>query len=127
MRRILLIEDNESNRDLISRYLELFENEVAFAVNGQAGLLMAQSEPSRFDLILMDMNLPEVDGWELTRRLKADKATQSLPVIAITAHAMVGDREKALAAGCDDYITKPIDFTNLLSKIESLCNEASTL
>jgi CheY-like chemotaxis protein len=127
VRRILLIEDNESNRDLISRYLELFENEVAFAVNGQAGLLMAQSEPSRFDLILMDMNLPEVDGWEVTRRLKADEATQSLPVIAITAHAMVGDREKALAAGCDEYITKPIDFTNLLSKIESLCNEASTL
>jgi CheY-like chemotaxis protein len=125
--RILLIEDNDSNRDLISRYLNLFEIDVAIAVNGQEGLVRAQSEPDNFDLILMDMNLPEVDGWEVTRRLKANGATKSLPVIAITAHAMVGDREKALAAGCDDYVSKPIDFNILLRKIEVLCSKASTL
>ena len=127
MPRILLIEDNDSNRDLISRYLVLFENQVEIAVNGLEGLGMAQAKPDEFDLVLMDMSLPEIDGWEVTRRLKANAATRSLPVVAITAHAMVGDRERALAAGCDDYVTKPIDFEILLSKITALCNKASTL
>ena len=127
MPKILLIEDNDSNQDLISRYLELFEHEVTLAANGQMGWHLAQTGSGHFDLILMDMNLPEVDGWEVTRRLKADEVTRSLPVIAITAHAMVGDREKALAAGCDDFVTKPIDFNNLFNKIEALCNRASTL
>jgi two-component system, cell cycle response regulator DivK len=124
---ILLIEDSDLNRDLISRYLGLFGYAVTSATNGAAGLHVAQSQGQNFDLILMDMNLPEVDGWEVTRRLKADAATKSLPVIALTAHAMVGDREKALEAGCDDYATKPIDFNTLIGKIEELCNKASTI
>ena len=117
MPRILLIEDNESNGDLISRYLALFDNQVQLAVNGQEGLGMAQADPSKFDLVLMDMNLPEIDGWEVTRRLKGNAETHALPVIAITAHAMVGDREKALAAGCDDYVPKPYSPRVLLAKI----------
>lgn len=123
MRRILLIEDNESNRDVVTRYLEFFEYEVTVAVDGAAGLRLARAHPERFDLILMDMNLPEIDGWEVARRLKADDATRPLPVIAITAHAMAGDREKALAAGCDDYTTKPIDFNALFNKIEVLASK----
>lgn len=127
MPNILLIEDSDLNRDLISRYLGLFGYIVTSATNGASGLHIAQAESQKFDLILMDMNLPEMDGWEVTRRLKADAVTQTLPVIALTAHAMVGDREKALSAGCDDYATKPIDFDNLISKIEDLCNKASAL
>lgn len=119
MRRILLIEDNDSNQDLISRYLQLYECDVTVVSDGPSGLETAQHQRANLDLILMDMNLPEIDGWELTRRLKADDATRSLPVIALTAHAMIGDREKALAAGCDDYATKPIDFQELFEKIDA--------
>ncbi|HUQ68114.1 MAG TPA: response regulator [Planctomycetaceae bacterium] len=124
MSKILLIEDNETNRDLISRYLELFEYEVTVAADGREGLAKIQTNRDSIDLILMDMNLPEMDGWELTRRLKADETTRSLPVIALTAHAMKGDREKAFAAGCDDYATKPIDFKKLFRKIESMTRKA---
>jgi two-component system, cell cycle response regulator DivK len=120
MRRILLIEDVYANQDLISRYLHLFDYEVVTASDGQAGLTKARLERSEIDLILLDMNLPEMDGWEVARQLKVDESTRSLPVIAVTAHAMVGDREKGLMAGCDEYITKPIDFTTLLEKIEAL-------
>lgn len=124
MPRILLIEDLDANQDLISRYLHLFDYEVVTAPNGQAGLAKARLERSEIDLILLDMNLPEMDGWELVRRLKVDESTRSLPVIAVTAHAMVGDREKGLMAGCDEYVTKPLDFTVLLEKIELLiCKE----
>lgn len=124
MHRILLIEDLDANRDLISRYLHLFDYEVVTASDGQAGLTKARLERSEIDLILLDMNLPQMDGWEVARQLKADESTRSLPVIAVTAHAMVGDREKGLLAGCDEYVTKPLDFTVLLEKIESLiCKE----
>jgi two-component system, cell cycle response regulator DivK len=120
MPRILLIEDNHVNQDLISRYLELFNYEIVVAGDGQGGLETARREASTLDVILMDMDLPVMDGWEVARRLKADEATRALPVIALTAHAMKGDREKALAAGCDEYATKPIDFNELFDKIESL-------
>jgi two-component system, cell cycle response regulator DivK len=124
MRRILLIEDVYANQDLISRYLHLFDYEVVTASDGQTGLTKARLERSEIDLILLDMNLPEMDGWEVVRQLKVDESTRSLPVIAVTAHAMVGDREKGLMAGCDEYVTKPLDFTVLLEKIESLiCKE----
>jgi two-component system, cell cycle response regulator DivK len=116
MPRILLVEDNEMNRDMLSRRLIRKGFEVVIAVDGGEGLAMAQSEAP--DLILMDMSLPVVDGWEATRRLKADAATASIPVIALTAHAMSGDREKAMEAGCDDYDTKPIELPRLLEKIE---------
>jgi two-component system, cell cycle response regulator DivK len=126
MTRILLIEDLDANQDLISRYLSLFDYEVVAASDGQAGLAKARQERSRIDLVLLDMNLPQMDGWEVVRQLKADESTRALPVIAVTAHAMVGDREKGLLAGCDEYITKPLDFTDLLDKIESLlCKELS--
>jgi CheY-like chemotaxis protein len=120
MTRILLIEDLDANQDLISRYLSLFDYEVVAAADGQAGLTKARMERAEIDLVLLDMNLPEMDGWEVARQLKADESTRSLPVIAVTAHAMVGDREKGLLAGCDEYVTKPLDFTVLLKKIESL-------
>lgn len=124
MPRILLIEDFDANRDLISRYLRLFDYEVVAASDGQAGLTKARLGRSEIDLVLLDMNLPQMDGWEVARQLKADESTRSLPVIAVTAHAMVGDREKGLLAGCDEYVTKPLDFTALLEKIESLlCKE----
>ncbi len=124
MPRILLIEDFDANQDLISRYLHLFDYEVVVASDGQAGLAKARLERSEIDLVLLDMSLPQVDGWEVARQLKADESTRSLPVIAVTAHAMVGDREKGLLAGCDEYVTKPLDFTVLLKKIESLlCKE----
>jgi two-component system, cell cycle response regulator DivK len=127
MPRILLIEDIDANRDLISRYLGLFDYDVVTASDGQAGLTKAQLDRSEIDLVLLDMNLPLMDGWEVARQLKENESTRSLPVIAVTAHAMVGDREKGLSAGCDEYITKPIDFTALLEKIESLlCKEFST-
>jgi two-component system cell cycle response regulator DivK len=118
MSKILLVEDNEMNRDMLSRRLERKDFEVAIAVDGQAGVNMASSESP--DLILMDLSLPVIDGWEATRQIKADPATQTIPVIALTAHAMAGDEQKALAAGCDDYDTKPINFSRLLTKIESL-------
>jgi CheY-like chemotaxis protein len=115
MAKILLVEDNELNRDMLSRRLARRDHEVVIAVDGQQGVEMAASEGP--DLILMDMSLPVIDGWEATRRLKADDATRGIPIIALTAHAMAGDREKTLAAGCDDYDTKPIELTRLLEKI----------
>lgn len=115
MAKILLVEDNEMNRDMLSRRLTRRGYEVIIAVDGQEGIDQARSVSP--DLILMDMSLPVIDGWEATRRLKADTATAAIPVIALTAHAMAGDREKALAAGCDDYDTKPIELDRLLGKI----------
>lgn len=125
MAKILLVEDTESNRDLISRFLRLYQYEVVTAVDGRQGLETALAMAREINLILMDMNLPELDGWEVTRRLKADPATSSLPVIALTAHAMVGDREKALAAGCDEYETKPVNFESLFHKMEALLHATS--
>jgi len=118
MAKILLIEDNEMNRDMLSRRLIRRGYEVAVAVDGAQGVAMAQSEKP--DLILMDLSLPGIDGWEATRRIKAGADTKHLPVIGLTAHAMAGDREKALEAGCDDYDTKPIELERLIGKIESL-------
>ncbi len=118
MSKILLVEDNEMNRDMLSRRLLRRGYEVVIAVDGASGVAMAQSEAP--DLILMDMSLPILDGWEATRRLKAASATQHIPVVGLTAHAMSGDRNKALEAGCDDYDTKPIELPRLLSKIELL-------
>jgi two-component system, cell cycle response regulator DivK len=120
MPRVLLIEDNEANQDLISRYLGLLGCDVIVASDGPSGLETARCEGSQFDLVLMDVNLPGMDGWEVTRRLKSDPQTRRLPVIALTAHAMAGDREQAQEAGCDAYVTKPIDFLDLFGKIQSL-------
>ena len=118
MIKILLVEDNEMNRDILQRRLKRKGYEVETAVDGAEGIEKAiQGKPA---LVLMDMNLPVVDGWEATRRLKADPATASIPIIGLTAHAMSGDKEKVLAAGCDDYDTKPVDFPRLLEKIETL-------
>ena len=122
MTRILLVEDNEMNRDMLSRRLERKGFEVMIAIDGQAGVNMASSEAP--DLVLMDLSLPVIDGWEATRQIKANPATQSIPVIALTAHAMAGDEEKALQAGCDDYDTKPVNFQRLLEKIETLLKAA---
>ena len=118
MPRILLVEDNEMNRDMLSRRLQRKGYDVIMALDGEAGVTMAASEQP--DLILMDMSLPVVDGWEATRRLKGLLETASIPVIALTAHAMAGDRDKALEAGCDDYDAKPIDFERLLGKMQAL-------
>jgi len=118
MSKILLVEDNEMNRDMLSRRLARKGFEILIAVDGQAGIDMASSESP--DLILMDLSLPIIDGWEATRQIKANPATQSIPVIALTAHAMAGDEQKALEAGCDDYDTKPVNFNRLLEKIGSL-------
>jgi len=118
MSKILLVEDNEMNRDMLSRRLERKGFEVVMAVDGQAGIDMASSASP--DLILMDLSLPIIDGWEATRRIKADSATQNIPVIALTAHAMTGDEEKAREAGCDDYDTKPVNLNRLLEKIGNL-------
>jgi two-component system cell cycle response regulator DivK len=118
MSKILLVEDNETNRDMLSRRLLRRGYEVIIALDGESGIMLAESETP--DLILMDMSLPLIDGWEATRRLKAGLATQHIPVIALTAHAMSSDRDKALDAGCDDYDTKPIELPRLLGKIESL-------
>jgi len=118
MARILLVEDNEMNRDMLSRRLQRKGHEVLMAADGMQAILMAESESP--DLILLDMSLPVIDGWEAARRLKAQASTKQVPVIALTAHAMAGDREKALAAGCDDYDTKPVDFPQLLAKIDRL-------
>jgi CheY-like chemotaxis protein len=118
MPKILLIEDNEMNRDMLSRRLVKRGYEVVVAVDGQEGVQKARAEAPA--LVLMDMSLPVLDGWEATQALRADPATRSIPVIALTAHAMAGDREKALAAGCDDFDTKPIELERLLGKIEAL-------
>lgn len=118
MAKILLVEDNEMNRDMLSRRLIRKGFEVVIAVDGEQAVTMAESEHP--DLILMDMSLPVIDGWEATRQVKAAKMTAHIPVIALTAHAMSGDREKAMSAGCDDYDTKPIEMPRLLEKIEAL-------
>jgi CheY-like chemotaxis protein len=118
MARILLVEDNEMNRDMLSRRLIKRGHEVSIAVDGQQGVSMAGSENP--EIILLDMSLPVMDGWEAAKCLKADPATNSIPIIALTAHAMAGDREKCLEAGADDYDTKPVDFKRLLGKINDL-------
>lgn len=120
MHKILLVEDNEDNRDMLSRRLERKGYSVVMAIDGQEGVDMAASETP--DVILMDMSLPVIDGWEATRMIKSGTTTAQIPVIALTAHAMASDRDKALEAGCDDYDTKPVDFQRLLSKIETLIN-----
>ena len=122
MTKVLLVEDNEMNRDMLSRRLIRRGFQVVFAMDGQQGIDLAHSE--RPDIILMDMSLPVIDGWEATRRLKADDATRSVPVIGLTAHAMSGDREKAIEAGCDDYDTKPVELDRLIGKIERLLGAA---
>jgi CheY-like chemotaxis protein len=118
MPKILVVEDNEMNRDMLTRRLTKKGFEAAIAMDGREAVAMARSH--RPDLILMDMSLPVMDGWEATRQIKAAPETRSIPVIALTAHAMAGDRERALEAGCDDYDTKPVEFSGLLGKIESL-------
>lgn len=118
MAKILLVEDNEMNRDMLSRRLERKGYTVSIAVDGLQAVARAAAD--RPDLILMDLSLPEIDGWEATRRIKANPTTRCIPVIALTAHAMVGDREKALQAGCDDFDTKPVDFQGLLGKMDAL-------
>lgn len=122
MTKILLVEDNEMNRDMLSRRLQRKGYEVTMAVDGRQGIDMARA--GGFDLILMDMSLPEVDGWEATRQLRAAPETNTVPIIGLTAHAMAGDREKALEAGCNDYDTKPVEFSRLLTKIETLLGGA---
>jgi CheY-like chemotaxis protein len=117
MFKILLVEDNEMNRDMLSRRLARKGYQIAIAIDGAQGVAMATSENP--DIILMDMSLPVMDGWEATRQLKANADTKDIPIVALTAHAMSGDREKALAAGCDDYDTKPIEISRLLGKIEA--------
>jgi two-component system cell cycle response regulator DivK len=121
MPRILLVEDNEMNRDMLSRRLQRRGYEVIIAVDGPQGVAIAQSQAP--DLVLMDMSLPLMDGWEATRTLKAAPETKHIPVIALTAHAMSTDRDKALEAGCDDYDTKPIEFPRLLGKMEALIGD----
>lgn len=118
MPKILLVEDNEMNRDMLSRRLQRKGYDVLIATDGEQGVALAQSEQP--DLILMDMSLPVLDGWEATRKIKANPVISAVPVIALTAHAMAGDQEKCVAAGCDDYDTKPVDLPRLLGKIELL-------
>ena len=118
MAKILIVEDNEMNRDMLSRRLARRGYEIVMAVDGAEGIATAQAVNP--DLILMDMSLPVVDGWEATRRLKAEPQTRGIPVIGLTAHAMAGDREKVIDAGCDDYDTKPVELPRLLQKIEAL-------
>ena len=123
MSKILLVEDNKTNRDMLTRRLIRREYEVVIALDGQSGIELAASEAP--DLILMDMSLPVLDGWEATRRLKATPAIQHIPIIALTAHAMSSDREKALEAGCDDYDTKPVEMSELLKKITAHLDNAT--
>jgi two-component system cell cycle response regulator DivK len=118
MAKILIVEDNEMNRDMLSRRLARRGYEIVMAVNGEEGIATARAASP--DLILMDMSLPVIDGWEATRRLKAEPGTRAIPVIGLTAHAMTGDREKVIEAGCDDYDTKPVELPRLLQKIEAL-------
>ena len=125
MSKLLLVEDNEMNRDMLSRRLQRKGYHVIIAVDGVEGLVMARNESP--DLILMDMSLPLLDGWEATRRLKSDPETNFIPVLALTAHAISGDREKALDVGCDDYDTKPVEFPRLLEKIQRLLETVSGL
>ncbi len=120
MPKVLLVEDNEMNRDMLSRRLTRLGFDVVMAVDGEAAVQMART--AHPDLILMDMSLPVLDGWGATRQIKADRETQFIPLIALTAHAMAGDRDKALDAGCDDYDTKPIDLPRLVDKIDRLLN-----
>jgi two-component system cell cycle response regulator DivK len=123
MTTILIVEDNEMNRDMLSRRLEKKGFEIILALDGQAGIDAAAAR--RPDLILMDLSLPVVDGWEATHRLKADVALRQIPIIALSAHAMATDRQKALEAGCDDFDTKPIDMTRLMAKIDALLTPAA--
>jgi CheY-like chemotaxis protein len=118
MPRILVVEDNEENRDALTRRLQRRGFEVLGAADGKAGVEKTRVEKP--DLVLMDMNMPELDGWEATRQIKADPETQSVPVIALTAHAMQGDRERAMEAGCSDYHTKPVEFARLIGQIEAI-------
>lgn len=120
MPKILIVEDNQENRDALSRRLERRGYSVIIAVDGRAGVTMAQEELP--DMILMDLNLPDVDGWEATRLIKADAQTAAIPIIALTAHAIAGDEQRALQAGCNDYHSKPVEFARLLSQIEALLN-----
>jgi two-component system, cell cycle response regulator DivK len=122
MAKILVVEDNEMNRDMLTRRLQRRGYEVVIAVDGAQGLAMAQSESPA--LILMDISLPVLDGWEATRRLKMAPETKSIPVIALTAHAMSGDRERCIEAGCDDFDTKPVEIARLVGKIETLLNQS---
>jgi CheY-like chemotaxis protein len=122
MSKVLLVEDNEESRDGLSRHLRRRGYEVILAVDGRQGMEVARAKAP--DLILMDMSLPVLDGWEATRQLKADPHTRHIPVIALTAHAMAGDRDRALAAGCDEYDTKPVEFARLLGKIQTLLDRA---
>src|SRR5262245_37451245 len=124
MPKILLVEDNEMNRDMLSRRLQRKGFEVAMAVDGLQGVDMALK--GDYDLILMDMSLPELDGWEATRRVRDGLGQKHVPIIALTAHAMSGDREKAMAAGCDDYDTKPVELDRLLGKIQALLGGSSS-
>ncbi len=123
MAKILLVEDNEMNRDMLSRRLTRKGHDVFIAVDGAEGVSMAIAKVP--DLILMDMNLPVLDGWQATQQIKAAPETSTIPVIALTAHAMTGDREKCMKAGCDDYDTKPVEFPRLLAKIETLLKKAT--
>lgn len=125
MGKILLVEDNEMNRDMLSRRLTRKGHNVIIAVDGAQGVELALAEQP--DIILMDMSLPVLDGWQATRQIKAAKTTQAIPIIALTAHALAGDREKSIEAGCDEYETKPVDFPRLLSKIETFLNEGSNM
>jgi two-component system, cell cycle response regulator DivK len=118
MPKILLVEDNEMNLDMLSRRLERRGYDLVIAMDGAKGIELASAEMP--DLILMDMSLPVVDGWEATRRLKSDETTQQIPIIALTAHAIAGDRERCLAAGCDEYESKPVKFPRLLGKIQDI-------
>ncbi|HWY85992.1 MAG TPA: response regulator [Gemmataceae bacterium] len=123
MPKVLIVEDNEDNRDFLSRHLERSGFEVVLARDGKVGVAMTQSEKP--DFVLMDMNMPELDGWEATRQIKALADFHNLPVIALTAHAMAGDRERALAAGCADYHIKPVDFPKLLAQIEAILHNTT--
>jgi CheY-like chemotaxis protein len=123
MAKILLVEDNEMNRDMLSRRLERRGYEVIVAVDGEEGVARAKADAP--DVVLMDLSLPGIDGWEATRRLKVADETRSIPVLALTAHAMAGDREKALEVGCDDFDTKPVDLPRLIDKIEALLGAGS--
>jgi CheY-like chemotaxis protein len=124
MSKILLVEDNEMNRDMLSRRLQRKGHEVLIALDGRQGIELAQAQQP--DLILMDMSLPVMDGWQATQQLKAAPETGGIPIIALTAHAMAGDREKCLEVGCDDYDTKPVEFSRLLAKIQALLEKKVT-